>query len=208
MKSTYESRNHANGRDRDSQPVGGSREVNGSGFDIYSLVKSQLGNVSGRTRIRSWRIGYLDVTTSLMKSPKITRVHSSVVTAAGANCAPAADFSIFSQNRESKFSFDRFNIAPVNDGGRERISNAQRRVGEEKIRPVHDPINCMAKNNANKNWRDRSRNLEIDVLERSINHSRSENVSSKAISNRATTPKNLGVTTNSFKCLEGSSVHE
>jgi len=211
MKSTYESRNHANGRDRDSQPVGGNRKVNWSGFNIDSLVKPQLSDVTGGTRIGSWRIGNFDVTTSLVslvKSSKVTRVHSSVVTTARAYRAPAADFAIFSQNRKSEFSFDCFNIVPINDGGGERISDAQRRVGEEKIRSVHYTINSMAKDKANQNWGSCSGNLEINVLERSINHSHSENVGSKAVRNRATTPKNLGVTTNSFKCLEGSSVHE
>lgn len=208
MKSTYQSRNHTDSRDRNSQPVGGSREINRSGFDIYSLVESQLGDVAGGARIRSRRIGYLDLAASLMKSPKITRVHSSVMTTAGAYRAPASDCSIFSQKHESKFGFDLFNITPINDGGREGVSDTQPRIGEEKIWPVHDPINAMAKNKCKENWCDCSGNLEINILEGCINHSCGEKVSSEAVSERTTTPKNLGVTTNSLKCLEGSSVHE
>lgn len=208
MKSTYQSRYHTESCDKDSQPVGGSRKIYRRGFDIYSLVESQLSDVAGGTRVSSWGIRDFESTTSLVKATKFTRMHTSVVTTTRAHSAPAANFSIVSKKRESKFRFNLFNITPINDSCREGVSYSQTRIGEEQVWPVNNPINAMEKNECKENRCDCKRQAEIDILEGCISHSRGEKVSSEAVSERTTTPKDLRVATKSLKCFEGSDVHE
>lgn len=208
MKSTYQSSYHADACNKYAQPVGGSREINWRGFDVYSFIESQLRDVAGSTRIRSRSIGYLDRTVSLMKSTKFTRVHTSVVMTARADSAPASDFSVASNKRESKFSFDLFNITPINYSRSERVSYAQTRIGKEQMWPLNYSINAMNEDKCKHNRCDCSRIAEINALEGCINHSRSEKVSSATVSERTTTPQNFRVTTSSFKRFEGSNVHE
>ena len=208
MKSTYQSRNHTHSCDRDSHPVGGSRENHGRGIDIFSLIESQLGHVVGGTGVSAWSIRDLDLAAPLMKTTKISRVHTSVMTTTRTDSAPTTNFSIISKKRESKFSFNLFDIAPINDCCGEGVSYSQTRIGKEQVWPVNDAINALDKNQSEENRCESARDAEIDVLEGCIKHSRGEEVSSEAVSERSTTPKNLRVATDSLKSFEGSYVHE
>lgn len=208
MKSAYQSSYYADSCNRYSQPVNVRSEINWRSFDINSLIESQLGNMVSGSRIRPRSIGNLDRTGSLMKSTKLTRVYATVITTARAYSAPASDFSIISNKRESEFCFNLFNIAPIDDSCGEGISYAQTRIGKEQIWSMDNSINSMDKNECDQNRCNCSRKAEIDALEGCINHSGGEKVSSETVSERTTTPKNFRVTTSSFKRFEGSNVHE
>ena len=208
MKSTNQNSYCAGTCNEDSQPVSVGSEINWRSFDINSLIESQLGNVVSGSRIRSRSIRNLDRTGSLMKSTKLTRMYASVITTARAYSAPASDFSIISNKRESEFCFNLFNITPINDSCGEGISYSQTRIGKEQIWSMDNSINSMDKNECNQNRCHCSRKAEIDALEGCINHSGSEKVSNETVSERTTTPKNFRVATSSFKRFEGSYVHE